>query len=755
MMAERENTLISRIDPRTFPIALKITLGLAFLLLISGLIVNFLFQQALQSAQVELALDNLQVHNRNQALRITEALRQKILILDRLGSEARIEQALNLRQDESSDDTATVFTPDTTIDSTLNAFMEEHEEFETIAVMDGQRHVLSIATDELPDGFDTRKMPATPWEWYTNAWNNGPYIAGHINEPLTEKQGVHIALPIYSTESPNKTLGILYAVWNMQDVPELTNSESGNQTLIIEQDGTAVLLPDRMNEVDMPPDLTGNSQSGAFLFNDTWFYSYVSMRELSISDPSLDNLPWVFATRRSISTALSGTAQLINILRWATGISAILIIVLTLLFSRSLLLPLNRLTDAITEIGRGELHTPIPQSAPDEIGRLSYILSKAIAGLLSRVEQLRAAVQVSHTTMMTLEIDRMLEEVAQSLSRYFDYQDVRVFLVDPSGRRARLQAAIGEESERLLQAGFRVEIDDSTLIGRSIMLNEALVSAGKEELRETGPNTRYSEITLPIQTSGDVKGAIHLLTGRMREFSREDMNILRLIADQLSAAIQNARLFEQSAANLAEIEALNRRLTRQAWEEFMGEGGSLRHTLDPEELWPQALEKARQSSEVKAEVYTDADGRSVLAAPLVSRGETVGTLAVTRPSGDVWTRDEALLLESIAARMGIIAESIRLVEESTQRVEREQRVNEVSANLLQRASSVDTVLRSALNELSEALGSDRVSLRLGGLPARDGRQISAGFTDEQSDNEDAFNASETPDTDGDGGITNV
>jgi GAF domain-containing protein len=186
----------------------------------------------------------------------------------------------------------------------------------------------------------------------------------------------------------------------------------------------------------------------------------------------------------------------------------------------------------------------------------------------------------------------------------------------------------------------------------------------------------------------------------------------------------------------------------------MGEGGALRHTLDPDAHWPQALTEAHPGGEIKAEVHTDSDGRQVLAAPLVSRGETVGMLAVTRPSGETWTRDEALLLESIAARMGIIAESIRLVEESTRRVEREQRVNEVSANLLQRASSVDTVLRSALSELSEALGSDRVSLRLGGLPARDGRQIAASFGD-AADGESASGFSELPDTDRDGGITNV
>ena len=755
-MAKKESTLISRLNPRTFPIAFKIALGLALGLLICGLIANFLIQQTLHNVQVDLALGDLQDYNRVQALHVVDVLQQEILTLDRLGSDPRIERAIESESANADTTSDSVFVPSSSIASMLDAFMEEHGEFEALAVMDGSGHVLSIGIDKLPEGFDNLEMPATLWKWYTNAWNKGQgaiYVTGNIDDQLTGKYGIRIAVPIYSTKSPNKALGIIYAVWNMQNAQEQTASGRAFQTLIVGQDGTTVFAPDNMKDADIPPELTGGSQSGALLFRNTWLYSYISMESLDVSDVTLSHLPWIFATRSS--AALPGMAQLISLLRWVTIISAILVTVAMLFFARSLLLPLRLLTNAITEIEQGDLNTPIPQFPFDEIGRLAKILSQAITGLLKRVEQLRAAVQVSHTTMMTLDIDKMLEEVAQSLSRYFNYPDVRIFLVDSSRKRARLQAAMGEESKRLLQAGFRVEIDESTLVGRSILLNESLISAGKEEIREPRPNTRYSEIALPIQTSGEVTGTIHLITDRMREFSREDMNVLRLITDQLSAAIQNARLFEQSAANLAEIEALNRRLTRQAWEEFMGEGGSLRHTLDPDGHWPQVLEEARQSSEIRAEVYTDADGRVVLAAPLVSRGETVGTLAVTRPSGDVWTRDEALLLESIAARMGIIAESIRLVEESTQRVEREQRVNEVSANLLQRASSVDTVLRSALNELSEALGSDRVSLRIGGLPARDGRQISAGFADEEAGGEDASSASDLPDMGGDGGITNV
>jgi len=373
-------------------------------------------------------------------------------------------------------------------------------------------------------------------------------------------------------------------------------------------------------------------------------------------------------------------------------------------------------------------------------------------------------VQISRVTVVGHTTDQMLGDVARAVGQQFNYPDVRIFLIDASGQRVRLDAAFGAESERLLKMGYRIALDEESLVGRAMLLNEPLLGGGKEALRHAGLITEHSELAVPLTTSGTMLGAIHILAGRLRELDQEDVEVMTLVADQLSTAIQNARLLEQGRAQVSEIEALNRRLTRQAWEEYVGESGSLRHTLDPDQHWPEALSEVRQRTEIKAETYTDVDGRSVLAAPLILRGEAMGTLAITRPAGEKWGRDEVLLLESIASRMAMIAEGIRLVEESSRRAEREQRVNEISASMLQRATSVETVLRSALSELGGALGSDRISLRIGSVPARSDHQIGAGAPADESqaatspDNGNEMTGgnapSDNPGPNGDGGPMN-
>jgi GAF domain-containing protein len=266
--------------------------------------------------------------------------------------------------------------------------------------------------------------------------------------------------------------------------------------------------------------------------------------------------------------------------------------------------------------------------------------------------------------------------------------------------------------------GERIPLNEDSLVGRAMLLNEPQTGPVDVRLPSYG-KVRRPSLALPLQAGGRIFGGVLLLAEVGRAFDPQTIDLLRLVIDQLASALENARLFEQSVANVAEIEALNRRLTREAWEEYIGDGESLRHTLDPQSQWPDDLEALRERAELVIETYEDSNGRSVLAAPLVSRGEPIGTLAVTRPAGETWTRDERLLFEAVASRLALMAENIRIVEEASLRAEHERRVNEVSAGLMQRTESVEGVLQAALNQLSSVLGSEHVSLRIGRPPGTD------------------------------------
>jgi GAF domain-containing protein len=60
------------------------------------------------------------------------------------------------------------------------------------------------------------------------------------------------------------------------------------------------------------------------------------------------------------------------------------------------------------------------------------------------------------------------------------------------------------------------------------------------------PETR-SEAAVPLQVAGTVLGALDVQSKELNAFSPEALEVLQALADQLSTAIQNARLAQDSA----------------------------------------------------------------------------------------------------------------------------------------------------------------------------------------------------------------
>ncbi len=732
-----------RFDPRALPIAVKLAVLLAVVLVFTGIVTDRVVNQVVQTSQEQVAMQDLEALSRSQALRVVDVLEQEITALQSLGGNSLVQDQLGQANDEeiSPTDTTPANSPIIELGTQVQAFRQTHREFSTIALADARGRIRGM------DPFPLTPIEAAPgsWEWFQATYNNGQgaiYAANSSIDSLINVEGIHIAIPVYrvaAAAEDRAVIGVIYAVWNASNLG-VSDIGGGREALVMTSDGVTIFPMEKWN-TSYPAGILNQVSSvptGASVYVDSdgqdWLYGYTNLSELALGEDAISGLNWTVMVRRPSAAVAETTRFMTANIRLAIGASALFVTLVVGIFMTMLLQPLRRLTEAATSLERGQLEAPLPDLPADEVGRLAQIMRSLVDRLVKRFGELRAAVQVSHTAMLTLDQSQMLNDVARALTTQFSYPEVRIYATDASGTRAAIQAGSGSESERLLRSGHRLPVDETTVVGTAILMAES-------QLDKTGTN-----VAIPLQSGGRVQGAIELTSRPSSVFEPEDIDLLRLIADQLAASIENARLFQQSAENLAEIEALNRRLTRQAWEEYVGTGGAIRHTLDPEQNYPDALALLGERTDLRAQSYEDENGRSVLVVPLVLRGQAVGTIAVTRPAGEHWSRDEEALLESIAARMAVIAEGIRLVDESTRRAVREQRVNEVSATLLQRATDVESVLRTALNELGGALGSDRISLRIGPAPVDGERQKS---------NVSARDGDKGASSNGDGGLTNV
>ncbi len=124
---------------------------------------------------------------------------------------------------------------------------------------------------------------------------------------------------------------------------------------------------------------------------------------------------------------------------------------------------------------------------------------------------------------------------------------------------AYLRAGTGEAGRKMLQARHRLRVDESSMIGWSIVHRQARIAldVGTDAVRFDNPalpNTR-SEMALPLISRGNIIGAVTIQSTKPAAFTSEDITVLQTMADQITTAAENARLFERTQTALNDTRA--------------------------------------------------------------------------------------------------------------------------------------------------------------------------------------------------------
>jgi K+-sensing histidine kinase KdpD len=191
----------------------------------------------------------------------------------------------------------------------------------------------------------------------------------------------------------------------------------------------------------------------------------------------------------------------------------------------------------------------------------------------------------------------------------------------------------------------------------------------------------------------------------------------RLFKQQAETVQENDRLYRDAASNLREIERLNQQLTRMAWQDYHTETNAVmgvtleRDQLLPSNDWSDSLMRAGVEGGQVVEYDGDWDGNhKTVAVPVMLRGEVIGAIEVEQGMED--NPETIVMVQAVAQRLALSLENARLYEATLQAAAQEQRINDIAARF-QSVATVDELLRITLAELSETLGAERGSIRLG------------------------------------------
>ena len=348
---------------------------------------------------------------------------------------------------------------------------------------------------------------------------------------------------------------------------------------------------------------------------------------------------------------------------------------------------------------------------------------------------LQATSDVGQVISQILNQDELVERAVNLMATRFNHYHVQIFLVNDTRDQAVLVASTGETGKRLLSRGHQLSVGSQSVIGQVVLRGAAVLVSDTEHdpiyyHNELLPNTR-AELALPIRDSNQTIGALDIQSVYHDAFSKADIQALQIMADLLATVIRNARLFKQqaetvqendrlyrdAAGNLREIERLNQQLTRMAWQDYHTDTNAVsgvtleRDQLLPSGEWSDSLIRAGLEGGQVIEDDGDWDGNhKTVAVPVMLRGEVIGAIEVEQ---GMENNPETLeMVQAVAQRLALSLENARLYEATLQAAAQEQRINDIAARF-QSVATVDELLRITLAELSETLGAERGSIRLG------------------------------------------
>ena len=378
-----------------------------------------------------------------------------------------------------------------------------------------------------------------------------------------------------------------------------------------------------------------------------------------------------------------------------------------------------------------------------------------------RTVQLQAAAEVSRAITSILDAEQLIWQVAAVIHERFGLYHVSVFQIDATGQWAEYRGGAGEGGYLLAEQGFRLQVGGRSMVGGCMAHAQARVAQdiSAESARVDHPlvAATRSEAALPLIVRGEVIGALSVQSDRAGTFDRETVATLQTIADQVAGALDNARLFTESQQALETTRRAYGELSRQAWAERLRARTDWGYSYTGQAVepaqgdWQPEMLQAIQTGQVVqsaggfGSVAAQSSGtlaaqgsgttEAVLAIPLRVREETVGVLSfykgeeqrdetpAAQSSGTLaaqgsgtsgstgWTAEEARLLERLVQQMGLALESAQFYEETQRRAIREQTAREVTSRM-RTTLEVDAVLRTAAQEIRQALGLSSMTIRL-------------------------------------------
>jgi diguanylate cyclase (GGDEF)-like protein len=194
--------------------------------------------------------------------------------------------------------------------------------------------------------------------------------------------------------------------------------------------------------------------------------------------------------------------------------------------------------------------------------------------LAQMVERLKALYQAAHAVSASLDMEQLCDAIHCAVETVMPCDDFVIDGYDPATNEIIPIYAIEHPRRRVSTEKYYA---DHGLAGRIVHSGESILLNSVEEMDSSGidfevygsatvdPN--QSIIAVPMILRGRVTGMISAQSYQLNAYTRDDQDLLELLASHAAVAIENARLFA-TVQRLADTDALTGLLTRRKFYEL-------------------------------------------------------------------------------------------------------------------------------------------------------------------------------------------
>ena len=331
-----------------------------------------------------------------------------------------------------------------------------------------------------------------------------------------------------------------------------------------------------------------------------------------------------------------------------------------------------------------------------------------------RAEMLDFLLEVSRVTSETLDLDKLLENVASAVRTVIPYDLFAILLYNEATQGMRIRYSIGHRDE--VVRSLTVALNEGiTGVAAATRLPVVVDDVRQDARYLNALDAVRSELAVPMIARGKLVGVLDVQSTRVKAYAENDRALLRLISARVAASIDNARLYrrvERQNRTLRTLAHLSQEFSSiLSLDELLGkiaatiralinydafsillvdaEKRVLRHRfsvrydqrldLDNIPLGKGITGAAAESREAVRVVDTaqdpryiasHADIRSELAVPLIVQDRVVGVLDVESDRFGYFTEDHQRTLSLLAPQIASSVENARLYEQIAVREQR-------------------------------------------------------------------------------------